>query len=112
MRVGVGANRTAAVPGVTAAVDNQGLRDGDPVALRCTVRVWLRPLSLRVVIGASWPVMSPAASREAISLSALTGATIVSRSPWMTISGTALVGAGVPPVRIAAKAEPRSCAAR
>ena len=31
VRVGVGASRTAAVPGVTAAVDDQGLRDGDPV---------------------------------------------------------------------------------
>ena len=46
-----------------------------------------------------------------MSLSALTGATIVSWSPWKTIRGSPLALPGAPPVRIAANADPTSCAA-
>ena len=39
----------------------------------------------------------PAASRQLMSFSALTGATTASLSPWMTISGTVPETVGVPP---------------
>lgn len=42
--------------------------------------------------------------------SALTGATVESLPPWITMSGTTPAGRGVPPFFIAAGAEPASCA--
>ena len=47
-----------------------------------------------------------------MSFSALTGATVVSASPWKTISGTPATGQAMPPFCIAANAEGRSFAAR
>jgi len=51
------------------------------------------------------------ASRAATSVPAFTGATIVSWSPWNTISGTRPADPGFPPVCIAANAETMSFAA-
>ncbi len=75
-----------------------------------TVRVQARDaLWSRFVVVAT--DASAVASRAATILSALTGATIPSLSPWKTITGTAPPAGGLPPVRIAANAEATSCAA-
>jgi hypothetical protein len=49
--------------------------------------------------------------REAMSLPALTGVMLQSRSPWKTISGTSPAGPGDAPASIATSAEKMSCAA-
>ena len=112
LRVGVGANRTTAVPGMAAAVDNPGLRDLDPVEI--------------VVHGAGVGAPAVTARRHRRILAC----DVACREP----GGDQLVcvdrshdrvlvamdddqrhraGRGrCPPVRIAAKADPTSCAAR
>ena len=69
---------------------------------------WLSRPSISVVLDT---VVSSSARRAATSFSAFTGATTLSASPWNTISGTGAPGPGVPPVRMAAKADATSCAA-
>jgi hypothetical protein len=109
VRIGVAADRAAAVPCMAATMDSPRLGDdcasGIPVngaAVRPVARLPGWPPAVVVW----WPAVAPAAvSRAVIRLSALTAATIMSWSPWKTINGMELPAVGDPPVCIAAKAE-------